>query len=91
MSIAWGPALDAEVAYRHQQVRSDFFRPATRSWHRAPARPVSAPQFRLGRSPPVGSSTRPSTPLRPVFRSSRSRPARPDQAPAQARTPTHVA
>lgn len=46
MSIAWGPALDAEVQYRHQQVRSDFFRenPRTRSWHRAPARPVSAPR-----------------------------------------------
>jgi len=24
MSIAWGPAIDAEVSYRQQRVRADF-------------------------------------------------------------------
>jgi hypothetical protein len=38
MSIAWGTALDAEIAYRHQQVRNDFHR---WSWRRRPARQVS--------------------------------------------------
>ena len=34
MSIAWGPALDAEVDYRHQQLHSDFHRPLIRRTHR---------------------------------------------------------
>ena len=34
MSIPWGPALDAEVAYRHQQARNTFH---GWSWHRKPA------------------------------------------------------
>jgi hypothetical protein len=34
MSIAWGPALDAEIAYRHEQARTDFRRP-TRRWRAA--------------------------------------------------------
>ncbi len=41
MSIPWGPALDAEVAYRHQQVRNDFHRWSRR---REPALHVSAQQ-----------------------------------------------
>ncbi|MDO8106558.1 hypothetical protein Q6348_05035 [Isoptericola sp. b441] len=32
----WGPALDAEVAYRHDQVRDAWRRPAPR--HRTPRR-----------------------------------------------------
>jgi hypothetical protein len=39
MSIAWGTALDAEVAYRHQQVRNDYHR---WTWRRKPAQHVSA-------------------------------------------------
>ena len=35
MSIPWGPALDAELAYRHEQARHDF-RPW--SWLRKPAK-----------------------------------------------------
>jgi hypothetical protein len=31
MSIPWGPALDAEVAYRHQQARTTFHRQSARS------------------------------------------------------------
>ena len=27
MSTNWGPAVDAEIAYRHEQIRSDFRRP----------------------------------------------------------------
>ncbi|MET0864077.1 MAG: hypothetical protein ABWZ98_07060 [Nakamurella sp.] len=27
MSINWGPAMDAEIAYRHEQIHSDFRRP----------------------------------------------------------------
>ena len=41
MSIAWGPALDAEVNYRHQQLHSDFHRPLIRRPHRK-ARPAAA-------------------------------------------------
>jgi len=41
MSIAWGPALDAEVDYRHQQLHSDFHRPLIRRTHRK-VRPAAA-------------------------------------------------
>lgn len=44
MSAPWGPALDAEVAYRQEQVRSQFGR-RNRRWFRrtAPAaRPPAA-------------------------------------------------
>jgi hypothetical protein len=34
MSSNWGLALDAEIAYRHEQLLSDFFRP----WRRSPRR-----------------------------------------------------
>ena len=31
MSTNWGLALDAELAYRHEQIRAHFFRPWRRS------------------------------------------------------------
>ncbi len=35
MSTNWGLALDAELAYRHERIRSDFRRPWWRSARRA--------------------------------------------------------
>lgn len=36
MTASWGPAFDAEVAYRHEQVRAQFSRPRRR-WFRRTA------------------------------------------------------
>jgi transposase-like protein len=43
MSTNWGLALDAEVAYRHEQIRSDFLRPWRRSARRTGAPEAAAP------------------------------------------------
>lgn len=43
MSSPWGPALDAELAYRHQQARNDFRRGWT--WRRKPATHVRAKEL----------------------------------------------
>jgi len=60
MSTNWGLALDAEISYRHQQIRSDF-----RPWRRTARRtgdagaPVTAPP---NGTVPVSSTT----PLRAI-------------------------
>ena len=65
MSIPWGPALDAEVAYRHQQARNDFHR---WSWRRKPAHhhPVVAATHHIpAQQPQAQRVPAPLIPIRP--------------------------
>ena len=69
MTMAWGPAIDAEVAYRHQQARATFHRQSARSaarqrraakkssTTRIPARPDTTGWI-VGRSGPLAGTPR---------------------------------
>jgi len=46
MTAPWGPALDAEIAYRHDQVRTQFG-VRRQAWFRTPVR--SGPRRHRGR------------------------------------------
>lgn len=43
MTAPWGPGLDAEVAYRQEQIRTQIARRSRRTWFRRPAR-AAAPR-----------------------------------------------
>ena len=81
MSIAWGPALDAEVNYRHQQLHSDYRRPLIHRPHRK-ARP--APATPLTELTSVRSSRREPAHIP-------AQPARPAESAGQDREHAHVA
>lgn len=57
MTASWGPAFDAEVAYRHEQVRAHFGRRSWRRWFRRSA-PVGATAVATAQPAPVAIATR---------------------------------
>ena len=63
MSTNWGLALDAEISYRHQQIRSDF-----RPWRRAARRAgdAGAPATATPNATATVSSTTPFRAIEPT-------------------------
>lgn len=63
MTASWGPAFDAEVAYRHEQVRAQFSRPRRRWFRRtAPVGTATAtPTTRQATLPTTAPTTAPTS------------------------------
>lgn len=82
MSAYWGPALDAEVAYRQEQVRAQFGRRLR--WGRRHSAPTAAPATAPSAAPAAAPTAAPA--MAPTIAPAAARPAdaRPANGPGAA-------